>query len=88
MSRAKLSERVTAVEREIAELRERLRPPQKSWIDQIYGAFANDAVYDEAMRLGREYRESLRPKAKKKLRAKESNGHSRHGSGNVARKGG
>lgn len=88
MSRVKLSERVAAVEREIAKLRSELPQPKKQWLDQIYGAFANDPVYDEAMRLGREYRESLRPKPEKKREAKKSSGHPRHRSHNVARKSG
>jgi len=31
------------------------------WWEQIAGTFAGNSVYDEAMRLGREYRGSLRP---------------------------
>ena len=31
--------------------------------DIVWGAFAGDPIYLEAMKLGREYRESLRPKA-------------------------
>jgi hypothetical protein len=41
-------------------------PSQGDWLDDIYGAFANDPDFEEAMRLGREYRESLRPKARRK----------------------
>jgi hypothetical protein len=33
------------------------------WWEEILGSFANDPAYDEAMQLGRQYRESLRPKA-------------------------
>ena len=32
----------------------------KPWWEQIAGTFANNSVYDEAMQLGREYRDSLR----------------------------
>ena len=35
------------------------------WWRQIAGTFANDRMYAEAMTLGREYRESLRPKRRK-----------------------
>ena len=35
------------------------------WWKQIRGSFANDPAFLEAMRLGRQYRESLRPKARK-----------------------
>ncbi len=33
----------------------------RPWWEQIDGTFANDSVYDEAMRLGREYRKSTIP---------------------------
>ncbi|MEW6209638.1 MAG: hypothetical protein AB1631_14820 [Acidobacteriota bacterium] len=45
---------------------EKSAPSQKDWLDEIYGAFADDPHFEEAMRLGREYRESLRPKVTKK----------------------
>lgn len=35
----------------------------KPWWQQITGTFADDPIYDEAMKRGRKYRESLRPKA-------------------------
>ena len=53
-----LRERVEALEAELARIKARLgeAPPAKtSWVDQIWGTFANDPIYDEAMRLGREY---------------------------------
>lgn len=31
------------------------------WWERIVGTFRDNPEYDEAMRLGREYRESLRP---------------------------
>jgi len=64
-----LEDRVTALEKDMARLKERLEPTRETssdWIDKIYGTFANDPIYEEAMRLGREYRESLRPKPKKR----------------------
>lgn len=84
MSTAELSRRVEALEAEVAALKERLPPaagPTGSslpWWRRIAGRFANDPLYDEAMRLGREYRESLRPKSKRRLNAK----------GQVTRRGG
>ena len=33
----------------------------RPWWEQIAGTFAGNSVYDEAMRLGREYRDSLHP---------------------------
>ncbi len=61
--------RVAALEAEVARLKEQLEkvaPSKGDWLDEIYGAFANDPDFEEAMRLGREYRESLRPKANRK----------------------
>lgn len=61
--------RVAALEAEMARLKEQVEktiPSQGDWLDEIYGAFADDPHFEAAMRLGREYRESLRPKADKK----------------------
>jgi hypothetical protein len=61
--------RVTALEAEVAQLKQRLdavTEPAKPWWQQIYGTFADDPMYAEAMRFGREYRESLRPKPAKR----------------------
>ncbi len=66
--------RVAALEAEVMQLRHLLEAvikPARPWWQEIYGTFANDSLYEEAMRLGREYRESLRPK-----RAKRSAGQS------------
>lgn len=64
-----IEHRVAALEAEMARVKEQLEkavPSQGDWLDEIYGAFENDPIYEEAMRLGREYRESLRPKAARK----------------------
>ena len=61
-----LEERVAAVEQELAQLKQQLQteshPVPIPWWEKIAGSFAESEHYDEAMRLGREYRESLRPK--------------------------
>ena len=66
MAKATLEERMAAVEQELAQLKQQLKvetsPAKVPWWEQIAGTFANSENYDEAMRLGREYRESLRPK--------------------------
>jgi len=60
-----LEERVTALEAAVAEIKKRLaseKPPMAiPWWEQRFGAFANSPEYEEMTRLGREYRESLRP---------------------------
>ncbi len=74
---APLEQRVKALEEEVARLREVLDQRTTSpipWTKQIAGTFADDPLYDEAMRLGRKYRESTRPRPAK--RKKRANGHS------------
>ena len=68
MAVPQIEQRVAALEAEMARLRERLEKavPKGDWLDDIYGVFDNDPIYEEAMRLGREYRQSLRPKAARK----------------------
>lgn len=88
---AQLEERLMALETEVAQLKSRLadsaKPNEEAtddlpWWEKIAGRFANDPIYDEAMALGRAYRESLRPKPRKS--AKKSNGRTRHRSSKSA----
>lgn len=58
--------------------RSRTAAKKKSLVDHVSGAFANDPIFLEAMRLGREYRESLRPDAKPKTRRKSADARPRH----------
>ena len=65
MAARELDARVAALESEVARLKQRLErkaETKKHWVDTVYGAFANDLDFLEAMRLGRKHRESLRPK--------------------------
>jgi hypothetical protein len=72
-----IEDRVAALEAEMARMKaqlEKVVPAQRDWLDEVYGAFEGDPIFEEAMRLGREYRESLRPKprSKQSKRAKPS----------------
>ena len=76
MAKKTLADRVSALEVEVARLKLKIETAEKAvlpWSKQIAGTFANDPIYDEAMRLGRKYRESTRPKpAKRRERAVRS----------------
>lgn len=66
MSNAELVKRVEALEAEMARLRrDVVETPKEPWWKAIRGSFAGDPLFLEAMRLGREYRTSLRPKLRK-----------------------
>ena len=57
-----IEERISRLEAEMEELR-KARPVLASdtpWWDRVFGMFKDSPDFDEAMRLGREYRESLR----------------------------
>ena len=62
----KLEQRVTALEQQIALLqRQAAGAAGRAWLDDLYGKFANDPVFEHAMKLGRKYRKSLQPGARK-----------------------
>ena len=63
--------RVAALEAEVARLKQQLESPAQSkghWVDKVYCAFADDPDFLEAMRLGRKYRKSLRPRPIKRTK--------------------
>jgi hypothetical protein len=66
MAAINLKDRVAALEVEVARLKKKLDEDSRPWTEKIAGAFTNDPAFEEAMRSGREYRESLRPKPKKR----------------------
>lgn len=60
-----IEDRVAALEAEVTRLKQQIEAvtkPASPWWQEIYGTFAGDPLYEEAMQAGREYRESLRPK--------------------------
>ena len=64
MASSPLEKRVAALEEELAALRRKIETvaPSTPWWERIAGTFEHDPIYEEAMKLGRKYRESLRPK--------------------------
>lgn len=76
MSAESIEKRLSDLEAEVARLSAKVDGEEKEelpWWRKIAGAFENDPHYAEAMRLGREYRESLRPKPKKNKKAEKKN---------------
>ena len=61
MPKKNLTQRVSELEVELADVKKRLPPEEPDWA-QVVGIFGpeDSEAFDEAMRLGREYRESLR----------------------------
>ena len=62
MTTEALEDRLTALENELAQIKRQLavKKPETSpagW-ERIFGSFAESEGFDEAVRLGREYRES------------------------------
>ncbi|HMV51640.1 MAG TPA: hypothetical protein PLD20_30800 [Blastocatellia bacterium] len=77
---ALLESRVATLEAEMQQLKAQGNSngaPAEDWVDRIYGLFADYPDFDEVIRLGREYRESLRPKPKKKKAVKTAKRRSR-----------
>ena len=72
-----VKQRLDELEAELTELKKRLPAEEPDWT-QVVGIFGPEdtAAFDEAMRLGREYRESLRPKPRSAK--KGSNARARH----------
>lgn len=63
MSAANLEERVARLEAEVAQMKKMPLETTDNgpWWKKVVGIFADDPTFEEAMRLGREYREAQRP---------------------------
>jgi hypothetical protein len=75
-----LKKRVSALEHQIAELKKRQTSDpatDRAWLDDLYGKFAGDPIFEQAMALGRKYRRSLRPKSGKTKRRSGSGSSTR-----------
>jgi hypothetical protein len=59
------SEEFEALKDEVKQLKQTIvnNSAPQPWWEKITGTFSDNADYDEAMKLGREYRESLRSEA-------------------------
>jgi hypothetical protein len=66
-----LEAEVIRLKRQLAGVSDKNGTINEDWLDKIYGIFADDPIFDEIARLGREYRESLRPgPSRKKTKTK------------------
>jgi hypothetical protein len=68
---AELEKQISMLADELAEIKKQVangHTPEEEmpWWEKRWGLFDNDPDYEMAMKLGREYRESLRPKPVKK----------------------
>ena len=66
MAEVSVEDRLIALEAEVREIKSRLEAASPEavtpWWKRIVGVYRDDPEFEEAMRLGREYRESQRPK--------------------------
>ena len=68
MAARSVEKRLKDLETLVSQLQQRLdalHQVKDPWLETVCGAFANDPAFEEAMRLGREWRESHRPKPRR-----------------------
>jgi hypothetical protein len=61
MTTAQIEKRLTAVEEELAALKAALMSAPRrpdNWVEDMAGTFAGDPLFEEAVRLGRKWREA------------------------------
>lgn len=64
MAPIELETRLAVLEREVARLKSKVEGTDTAdvpWWERVAGTFAGDQAHETAMKLGREYRASLRP---------------------------
>lgn len=66
MASQNLEERVRFLESELTRLRELVEANPLPWWKKWSGAFLNDPYFEQAMKHGRAYRDSTRPKGRKR----------------------
>ncbi len=68
MTLAQVEKKLAVLESEIEQLKRQSGVPHRTgkWYVENSGQFKNDPVYEEIVRRGRKYRESLRPKIRGK----------------------
>ena len=73
MAGKSLEDRVAALEAEVVRLKQLVGPQKKAapWWEEWAGAFLNDPYFEKAMKYGRQYRESLRPRKGGKRKKKD-----------------
>jgi len=70
MTQTQVASKLAQLERDIELLKRQVTPPVRNgrWYIENAGQFKDDPIYAQIARLGRKYRESLRPKASRKKR--------------------
>ena len=63
-TRSELEQRVADLESEMSKLKRKVDQLDRDepWWEKITGTFEDDPIYDEAMKHGRQYRQSLKPR--------------------------
>jgi len=72
MTLSDLEKRLSAVEAKLERMQH--AAPKVDWWNQIAGVFANDRLFDDAMREGRKWRAAQRPKARGKSSQRRGRG--------------
>lgn len=75
-----VEKRLVALEHEVEKLKARVNggDAKGPWWEELFGKYANDPAFEEAMRLGRQYRKSLDRKPRGNVKRKRSNAGAGH----------